>query len=998
MTADLEAGLTQPRQAAFDYDAFISYTHRDRPVAAGIQRGLHRIGRRVGRLRALRVFRDSTDLTASPDLWGKVTAAMDRARYLIVVLSPQAAASRWVDREVAHWLTVHGPDRLMFVLADGQLRWDEATARFDPDHSDAALPVLTRPGALPTEPFYVDVGDDAPWDPTEPLFREKITDLAAPIHGKDKAELAGEDVRELRRFRRLRRAAVAGLVVLTVLALLAASIAFVQRREAENQRNEAIRQRDTAIGLRLAGDAESMLNGSKSRDDERAIMQALASERLAPGADPGVLIRTLKQLSNTDRIIRVGKPYLSGLTIQPEGGIDPMRIGVVWSAAISPDGRRMVTGGSRVQLWDTETGQPIGDSFPNLLSVTSVAFSPDGRKIVAGGLGMQLWDAESRTRIGTFDGHRGMVRSVGFSADGSRVVSGGADKTVRIWDATTRQQVGASMSEHTGHVLGVAFSPDGRRIVSGSGDESVRIWDAQRQTAIGGPLAIGDTVNSVAFSPDNRQVAVTAQSGVRLFDPDSGTVGDPLPADGHDTGMAVTFSTDGRRLAAGGIGAVVHLWDTETRASRGYATGHTGWVMSVAFSRDDARLVSSSLDGTVRIWHTDTHASGGHRITGPNIGAGLPVPSSVAFAPDSRRMVAGYRDGSLWQFETDTGRPVGTPMRGHTGPVEVTAVSADGRWIASGGTDRTVVVWDAASGARDRTLSGHRARIRALAFSPDGGRLISESGDGAVRLWDLAGGGADGVPLPGSAGGIMSPVFSPDGRVVAAGGADKLVHLWDTATGGHLAGLTGHESEVTSVGFSGDGATIVSLSQFSVRMWDARNYEQLSSPVTGPDVSGSLTVSPVGDFAVVGGSKALRRWSIPTGTPIGTAMQGHSNLIGGVAVTADGRIIVSGSKDRTLRFWDAATGMAIGDPLVSGEDDVARVALSADGRRILALHIEPGDYVSAWLWPGPTAWHDDLCGKVSQNMSHAQWRDWISKDIDYIQVCDQLPVPPDNTG
>ena len=165
----------------------------------GIQRGLHRIGRRMGQLHALRVFRDSTDLTASPDLWGKVTEAMDRSRYMIVVLSPHAVASTWVNKEVAYWLEHRGPDQLLFVVAEGSLAWDEDAGRFDPDRSDAALPVLTQPGVLAAEPFYVDVSDDAPWDPAAALFREKVTDLAAPIHGKPKYELASEDLREQRR-------------------------------------------------------------------------------------------------------------------------------------------------------------------------------------------------------------------------------------------------------------------------------------------------------------------------------------------------------------------------------------------------------------------------------------------------------------------------------------------------------------------------------------------------------------------------------------------------------------------------------------------------------------------------------------------------------------------------------------------------------------------------------------------------------------------------------
>ena len=104
-----------------------------------------------------------------PNLWGKVTDAMDRSRYLIVVLSPYAAASGWVDKEVAYWLEQRGPDQLLIVLAQGHLHWDEATARFDPDRSDAALPVLTEPGVLAAEPLHVDISGDAPWDLQPPV-------------------------------------------------------------------------------------------------------------------------------------------------------------------------------------------------------------------------------------------------------------------------------------------------------------------------------------------------------------------------------------------------------------------------------------------------------------------------------------------------------------------------------------------------------------------------------------------------------------------------------------------------------------------------------------------------------------------------------------------------------------------------------------------------------------------------------------------------------------
>ena len=194
-TADAPELNDRGQGASFTYDAFLSYNHQDGAVAAGIQKGLHRIGRRMGQLNALRVFRDTTDMAANPNLWGKVTDAMDRSRYLIVVLSPRAAASEWVNKEVAYWLEHRGPDQLLLVVAEGHLHYDEATGRFDPQRSDVALPVLTEPGVLAAEPFYVDVSADAPWDPHAPTFRDKVTDLAAPIHGKSKYELASDDVR-----------------------------------------------------------------------------------------------------------------------------------------------------------------------------------------------------------------------------------------------------------------------------------------------------------------------------------------------------------------------------------------------------------------------------------------------------------------------------------------------------------------------------------------------------------------------------------------------------------------------------------------------------------------------------------------------------------------------------------------------------------------------------------------------------------------------------------
>src|ERR1700737_132433 len=253
------------------YDAFLSYAHRDNDVTSAIQKGLHRIGRRVGQLRALRVFRDTTNLEANPDLWAKITEALGGSRFMIVVLSPHSAASHWVNEEVNYWLKHHGHESLMLVLAGGQLQWRAKEARFAPEHSSAAPPAMTEPGSLPFEPLYIDVSDDAPWDIRSLAFRDKVASLAAPIHGKPKDELTSDDLREQRRFRRLRRMAFAGLALLTVISVVAASTAIVQRQK-------AIREARDALAARLDTEASAVFSRVTAESDIHALADTLAAQ------------------------------------------------------------------------------------------------------------------------------------------------------------------------------------------------------------------------------------------------------------------------------------------------------------------------------------------------------------------------------------------------------------------------------------------------------------------------------------------------------------------------------------------------------------------------------------------------------------------------------------------------------------------------------------------------------------------------------------------------
>lgn len=526
--------------------------------------------------------------------------------------------------------------------------------------------------------------------------------------------------------------------------------------------------------------------------------------------------------------------------------------------------------------------------------------------------------------------HAGSIGAVAFHPDGSRILSGGFDRTIRVWNAATGEEIERIVDLYGYAIGGITFCPDPRYVLVSDGANAFGRFDLQekkpvfRATAAVDQFAVDATVSRVAaYGP--------ALNAVHVYD--AVTDGRLLRALPIEKGVArsVAWSPDGNRIAYG----------------RQTKKGHMKY---------DGAIVLTTLDDE------------------PDV-VELPIPDvlfpSMVFSPDGSKLICGATDGSI--FVVDVARKsLETSKKVHDTAAIALRYSPDGKTIAVGSNDTRFALVDPTTFEVVQSIDAHATGIRSIAYSPDGKTIVTGSFDANLGLWNAEtlesvfeatghqrpvssaipvdaetlvtssyGGDvivwSDGKPQSRTkvmGGFVFQLAYAPSTRTLVAVGQDSFVPLWADAGRGEMRRIEGGEVASLAAAFTSDGNRLaVSFADGTVRVYRAADGEELFRVTHESKFVTGVAWSP-DDAELWTAASTLFCWSGTDGKPLRT-IESPRAPIQSIEISRDGKLIAVAAADSKVHLYDRATGTE-SNAWVAAQGRVKDVAFSVDGRWLVS--------------------------------------------------------------
>jgi len=644
----------------------------------------------------------------------------------------------------------------------------------------------------------------------------------------------------------------------------------------------------------------------------------------------------------------------------------------VAAIALSNDGRRVAVGDqeNKVKVFDAATGRQL-HAFAHLSVLHTLAFSADGRQLAAdygfaNEAGVSLWDVEAGTKLRELEGCGDNLTAVAFSHDGRLLLGGTYHNRVVLWDATSGRKL-RELHGHPSMVKSVAFADAQARHALTADDTLLRLWDVATGDLLASIFRLGEAGDWLAVTP----------SGL---------------CDGSPLGLKhIAFRV--------GQGIDVGAWPGTLE------TAHRPGVLAELLrgERPQPVAVPSKAPAVRIVGPQPNQAAGQERVTLEvelaDGGAGFKTPwawhnyerleakaspkrgqysFSAGLVPGANRLeVHGISADGRWRskpavlvLERKAAGPATSPAGdhrpelvlqvGHSGAVVFTLLSPDGRTVATGSKDRTVVLWDLPTQRQLHTLRGHVAELTCGAFSPDGKRLVTADAHQTAIVWQVAS-GRQIRSLGHPEWQVCAAAYTADGRQIVTA-TNKQVCFWDAASGKMLRSISAGQDNIVHMALHDKADRVVTAIESGGRslavVWEASSGRRLQT-IAAPEGKPITRVAFTPDGRVVGlvkngDGKASQAvvWNAETGQVLHTLSDEAE--FHAVTFRGDGGQAAAAVHNRIL-LWDPATGRPT--RAIHGlTTSAATVAMSPDGSRVLLCGIlkEPAIMLDAatrrWLY------------------------------------------------